>query len=114
MGRHELLLSLSTDGRISDDARRAARQRDAAEAAGAPRVPATVTPGAVALKPEEIIRRMARVIVEAAPSRATVMLKDFERAGISRTEAERHYTQAFNRALLREPTIASVGEQAAA
>jgi len=104
MGRHLQLLECSTDGAIADDARRHARALDDLEAAATAKR-ARVALRVVALKPEYVIRQMVRVIATAAPARAAVHVKDFERAGICAALAERHFAAALARARLIEPAI---------
>jgi len=108
---HTTLLSLSTDGRIPPEAWDLAAARDRAEQANAVR--ATLPRiGKVTLKPETIIRIMAKVIRRAAPARACVQLKDFEQAGIDEVDARRHFTQALARARVLDAHIDSAVEAA--
>ena len=109
MGRHMHELECSTDGKISDAARRRARELDDAEAAAMPR-PARVELRVVAFKPEYVIRRMAQVIATAATARAHVHMKDFERAGVPEKLARRHFADAFARARLIEPALDALAE----
>lgn len=103
MGRHQQLLELSSDGRISDDARRRARALDLADELA--NKSARIEVRVVALKPEYVIRQMARVIAACVPARADVHVKDFERAGIPKVLAERHFAAAMARARMLEPAI---------
>lgn len=110
MGRHQQLLSLSTDGRISDEARRLARELDALEAA---KPAARVDVRVVALKPDYVERLMTAAIVDAAVKREAVTLADFARAGITESLAHRHFPAALAKARLIEPALVAI-EQAAA
>jgi hypothetical protein len=81
------LLSMSTDGRITPEAWALAAARDRAEQVAAVRV---MLPriGKVTLKPEVIIRIMAKVIRQAAPARAAVHLRISNRpASVRRTRS---------------------------
>lgn len=104
MGPHATLLSLSTDGRISDAAWREARRLDALDAS----VPAR-RQGAgvrvVAFNARDVVARMVRVIAEAVPKREAVHERDFEQAGIDPALARRHFAEAFALARAREPAI---------
>lgn len=109
MGRHLHALQCSTDGRIDAAAWAAARAADAAERMSEPK-PARVNLRVVALKPEAVIRAMARVITVAAVDRAHVHVRDFERAGVEETLARRYFAAAFARARLIEPALDTVAE----
>ena len=108
MGPNERELSLSTDGCISDDARRQARSLDAS----LPKV-ARLRVAKVAPKASTIVERMVRVITDVVPKRATIHELDFTQAGISQADAKRHFVEAMNMARLREPAIDGVQKEAA-
>jgi hypothetical protein len=105
------LLSMSTDGRITPEAWALAAARDRAEQVAAVRV---MLPriGKVTLKPEVIIRIMAKVIRQAAPARAAVHLRDFEQAGIGEADAKRYFAQALARARTLDASIDNAVEVA--
>lgn len=110
MGRHLTLLECSTDGRIDDAAWREARARDAAEVKQGC---ASVRVAAVRPTEGELVRRMGRIIADAAVKRAAVHRLDFEREGIDEITARRLFPRALARARAREPAIDAIAETAA-
>lgn len=108
---HTTQLSLSSDGRIPAEAWSRAAALDRAAMLQAPRF---VVPriGRVRLKPGAIVRIMACVIARAAPARAQVHLRDFEQAGISKVEAERHFNEALTLARTLDAHVDSAVEAA--
>lgn len=108
---HTTMLSLSSDGRIPEAAWAHARALDReARRHGAhvtlPRI------GKVTLKPGVIVCIMAHAIARAATSRASVHLRDFEQAGISKLEAERHFNAALALARTLDDHVDSAVEAA--
>ncbi len=108
---HVTMLSLSSDGRIPAEAWAAAAARDRAEAEARPAQPLLVA-GVAEISPAFLKRQMARVIREAAIKRASVHVRDFERAGICEADARRYFNEALMMARIAEPAIDTVAEAA--